>query len=132
VFESCSKYCIAVPLLVLYRLLVLGKSGCLLLRCFLKRITGFSLYHVFVSSMIFHSLPIWRFFTVIRKKKQHRSGTFLHQMDMNFILFLKKDQIIKISLKEGLEPPTLWLTATRSNQLSYSSFCSRINISYIS
>jgi hypothetical protein len=69
VFESCSKYCIAVPLLVLYRLLVLGKSGCLLLRCFLKRITGFSLYHVFVSSMIFHSLPIWRFFTVIRKKK---------------------------------------------------------------
>jgi hypothetical protein len=26
------------------------------------------------------------------------------------------------SLEEGLEPSTLWLTATRSNQLSYSSF----------
>jgi hypothetical protein len=26
------------------------------------------------------------------------------------------------SLEGGLEPPTLWLTATRSNQLSYSSF----------
>jgi hypothetical protein len=25
------------------------------------------------------------------------------------------------SLEGGLEPPTLWLTATRSNQLSYSS-----------
>ena len=28
------------------------------------------------------------------------------------------------SLEEGLEPSTLWLTATRSNQLSYSSCCS--------
>ena len=27
-----------------------------------------------------------------------------------------------LSLEGGLEPPTLWLTATRSNQLSYSSF----------
>ena len=26
------------------------------------------------------------------------------------------------TLEGGLEPPTLWLTATRSNQLSYSSF----------
>ncbi|AET02364.1 hypothetical protein MTR_8g039590 [Medicago truncatula] len=26
------------------------------------------------------------------------------------------------SLEGGVEPPTLWLTATRSNQLSYSSF----------
>ena len=26
-------------------------------------------------------------------------------------------------LEGGLEPPTLWLTATRSGQLSYSSFC---------
>ena len=25
-------------------------------------------------------------------------------------------------LEGGLEPPTLWLTATRSNQLSYSSY----------
>jgi hypothetical protein len=29
----------------------------------------------------------------------------------------------KITLEGGLEPPTLWLTATRSNQLSYSSSC---------
>jgi hypothetical protein len=28
-----------------------------------------------------------------------------------------------MSLEGGLEPPTLWLTATRSNQLSYSSSC---------
>ena len=28
----------------------------------------------------------------------------------------------KKSLEEGVEPSTLWLTATRSNQLSYSSF----------
>ena len=27
----------------------------------------------------------------------------------------------KKTLEGGLEPPTLWLTATRSNQLSYSS-----------
>ena len=27
------------------------------------------------------------------------------------------------ALEGGLEPPTLWLTATRSNQLSYSSCC---------
>ncbi len=34
----------------------------------------------------------------------------------------KKGQIIyKTALEGGLEPPTLWLTATRSNQLSYSS-----------
>ena len=26
------------------------------------------------------------------------------------------------ALEGGLEPPTLWLTATRSNQLSYSSY----------
>ena len=29
----------------------------------------------------------------------------------------------KQTLEGGVEPPTLWLTATRSNQLSYSSFC---------
>ena len=28
----------------------------------------------------------------------------------------------KKALEGGFEPPTLWLTATRSNQLSYSSF----------
>lgn len=31
-----------------------------------------------------------------------------------------------VSLEGGLEPPTLWLTATRSNQLSYSSYLSNI------
>ena len=33
----------------------------------------------------------------------------------------KKCYINKKTLEGGLEPPTLWLTATRSNQLSYSS-----------
>ncbi len=32
-----------------------------------------------------------------------------------------KQAIIEKTLEGGLEPPTLWLTATRSNQLSYSS-----------
>ena len=31
------------------------------------------------------------------------------------------DKTILITLEEGVEPSTLWLTATRSNQLSYSS-----------
>ena len=37
-----------------------------------------------------------------------------------YSMFLWKYQ--KKTLEGGLEPPTLWLTATRSSQLSYSSF----------
>ncbi len=33
----------------------------------------------------------------------------------------RKTKRKKFALEGGLEPPTLWLTATRSNQLSYSS-----------
>lgn len=33
------------------------------------------------------------------------------------------------TLEGGLEPPTLWLTATRSNQLSYSSIIIKIYLS---
>ena len=36
---------------------------------------------------------------------------------------IKFEQDIHSPLEEGLEPSTLWLTATRSNQLSYSSLC---------
>ena len=42
----------------------------------------------------------------------------------------KGTKMKKVSLEGGLEPPTLWLTATRSNQLSYSSNC-RTSFSYI-
>ena len=34
---------------------------------------------------------------------------------------MEEKSIIYGTLEGGLEPPTLWLTATRSNQLSYSS-----------
>ena len=34
---------------------------------------------------------------------------------------MEEKYIIYKTLEGGLEPPTLWLTATRSNQLSYSS-----------
>ena len=33
----------------------------------------------------------------------------------------KAKNLIALTLEGGFEPPTLWLTATRSNQLSYSS-----------
>ena len=38
------------------------------------------------------------------------------------------------ALEGGLEPPTLWLTATRSSQLSYSSFVATelVHINYYS
>ena len=40
------------------------------------------------------------------------------------IIIVKKERKKKKpqALEGGLEPPTLWLTATRSNQLSYSSY----------
>ena len=41
----------------------------------------------------------------------------------------KKKKKKKKTLEGGLEPPTLWLTATRSSQLSYSSFLLRQSVS---
>ena len=41
--------------------------------------------------------------------------------DGNSVVEKRELKINQHSLEGGLEPPTLWLTATRSSQLSYSS-----------
>jgi hypothetical protein len=56
-------------------------------------------------------------------------------LNEEFLEFLtnikKKGKGEKRTLEGGLEPPTLWLTATRSNQLSYSSRCEQLLFSSI-
>ena len=63
-------------------------------------------------------------------RKEARSLWVITHKDtsLGFVVEEKKRKKILIPLEGGLEPPTLWLTATRSNQLSYSSLLIKLNL----
>ena len=52
-------------------------------------------------------------------------GDDVYEICEAFMHAYEMERLRKDALEGGLEPPTLWLTATRSNQLSYSSLGGR-------